>query len=48
MCWKNQRPFNKMLFKAGEMFFFPLEHVESSESGPLGIKSGALDQLSKL
>ena len=31
-----------------ERCFFPLEHVESSESGPLGIKSGALDQLSKL
>ena len=34
-------PFKKMLLKQ-ERCFFPLEHVESSKSGPLGIKSGAL------
>lgn len=45
MHWKNQRPFKKCCLRQERCF--SLEHVESSKSGPLGIKSGALDQLSK-
>lgn len=46
-CIGRTRDLLKMLFKAGEMFF-SLGACRIFKIRPLGIKSGALDQLSKL
>ena len=41
MCWDEPESFKKMLLKMGRCFF-SLERMESSKSGPPGIKSGDL------